>query len=103
MKTSKKMLSLLLIAAMLVSVLCMGVSASDYAEVSISEGEPVTISWSGTTGTVVSVVTATASSSTAKVFINGESTGTFTIQDASRGVQILVQDGNSAPFILVIK
>ncbi len=49
------MLSLLLIAAMLVSVLCMGVSASDYAEVSISEGEPVTISWSGTTGTVVSV------------------------------------------------
>lgn len=55
MKTSKKMLSLLLIAAMLVSVLCMGVSASNYAEVSISEGEPVTISWSGTTGTVVSV------------------------------------------------
>ena len=55
MRTSKKMLSLLLIAAMLVSVLCMGVSASDYAEVSISEGEPVTISWSGTTGTVVSV------------------------------------------------
>ena len=55
MKTSKKMLSLLLIVAMLVSVLCMGVSASDYAEVSISEGEPVTISWSGTTGTVVSV------------------------------------------------
>lgn len=49
------------------------------------------------------VVTATASSSTAKVFINGKSTGTFTIQDASRGVQILVQDGNSAPFILVIK
>ena len=55
MKTSKKMLSLLLIAAMLVSVLCMGVSASDYDEVSISEGEPVTISWSGTTGTVVNI------------------------------------------------
>lgn len=50
------MLSLLLIAAMLVSVLCMGVSATeDYDPVSISEGEPVTISWSGTTGTVVSV------------------------------------------------
>ena len=49
------------------------------------------------------VVTATASSSRAKVFINGESTGTFTIQDAARGVQILVQDGNNAPFILVIK
>lgn len=29
MKTSKKMLSLLLIAAMLVSVLCMGVSATE--------------------------------------------------------------------------
>ena len=55
MKTSKKMLSLLLIAAMLVSVLCMGVSASGYAEVSIGEGEPVTISWNGTTGTVVNV------------------------------------------------
>lgn len=55
MKTSKKMLSLLLIAAMLVSVLCMGVSATGYAEVSISEGEPVTISWNGTTGTVVNV------------------------------------------------
>ena len=42
MKTSKKMLSLLLIAAMLVSVLCMGVSASDttFEPVSISEGEP---------------------------------------------------------------
>ena len=49
------MLSLLLIAAMLVSVLCMGVSATDYDPVSISEGEPVTISWNGTTGTVVSV------------------------------------------------
>ena len=55
MKTSKKMLSLLLVAAMLVSVLCMGVSAVDYDPVSISEGEPVTIRWNGTTGTVVSV------------------------------------------------
>ena len=56
MKTSKKMLSLLLIAAMLVSVLCMGVSAaSTYDEVSIGEGEPVTISWNGATGTVVNV------------------------------------------------
>ena len=52
---AKKILSLLLIAAMLVSVLCMGVSATDYDPVSISEGEPVTISWNGTTGTVVSV------------------------------------------------
>ena len=56
MKTSRKMLSLLLIAAMLVSVLCMGVSAAGtYDEVSIGEGEPVTISWNGTTGTVVNV------------------------------------------------
>ena len=37
MKTSKKMLSLLLIAAMLVSVLCMGVSATGtYDEVNTS-------------------------------------------------------------------
>ena len=52
---AKKILSLLLIAAMLVSVLCMGVSATDYDPVSISEGEPVTISWNGTTGTVVNI------------------------------------------------
>lgn len=55
MKTSKKVLSLLLIAVMLVSMLCMGVSATDYEEVSISEGEPVKIAWTGTTGTVVNV------------------------------------------------
>lgn len=56
MKTSKKVLSLLLIAVMLVSMLCMGVSATTtYEEVSISEGEPVRIAWTGTTGTVVNV------------------------------------------------
>ena len=57
MKTSKKMLSLLLIAAMLVSVLCMGVSATGtYDEVSIGTGEPVTINWTtATAGTVVNV------------------------------------------------
>ena len=56
MKTSKKVLSLLLIAAMFVSMLCMGVSATTtYEEVSISEGEPVKITWNGTTGTVVNV------------------------------------------------
>lgn len=57
MKTSKKMLSLLLIAAMLVSVLCMGVSATGtYDEVSIGTGEPVTINWTtAITGTVVNV------------------------------------------------
>ena len=56
MKTSKKVLSLLMIAAMFVSMLCMGVSATTtYEEVSISEGEPVKITWNGTTGTVVNV------------------------------------------------
>ena len=115
MKTSKKMLSLLLIAAMLVSVLCMGVSASDttFEPVSISEGEPVKIVWSGTTGTVVNVdggtvpsditVTATAATSTTKVFINGSNSNTFTTQGTARGIQILAQDGNKAPFILVIR
>ena len=49
MKTPKKVLSLLLIAVMLVSMLCMGVSATTtYEEVSISEGEPVTICFSFT-------------------------------------------------------
>lgn len=57
MKTSKKMLSLLLIAAMLASMLCMSVSATGtYDEVSIGTGEPVTINWTtATTGTVVNV------------------------------------------------
>lgn len=41
---------------MFVSMLCMGVSATTtYEEVSISEGEPVKITWNGTTGTVVNV------------------------------------------------
>lgn len=48
-------------------------------------------------------VTATAATSTAKVLINGSSTTTFTTQSTTRGVQILVQDGNSAPFILVVR
>lgn len=48
-------------------------------------------------------VTATSTSSTAKVFINGESTSTFTTQSTTRGIQILVQDGNNVPFILVIR
>lgn len=48
-------------------------------------------------------VTATAATSTAKVLINGSSTTTFTTQSTTRGIQILVQDGNSAPFILVVK
>ena len=42
MKTSKKMLSLLLIAAMLVSVLCVGVSATeDYDPVSTAKANPL--------------------------------------------------------------
>lgn len=53
---AKKLLSLLLVVAMLMSVLCMSVSASgSYDAISIGEGEPVKISWSGTTGTVISV------------------------------------------------
>lgn len=148
MKTSKKMLSLLLIAAMLVSVLCMGVSASDYAEVSISEGEPVTISWSGTTGTVVSVdgssyiprqfilwvrngftvsVDGTAltpnsapsayvksklavgntitveDTGNAVVFINGEVRTSYTVTTTAKPVQIVVQNGDAEPYIVVLK
>ena len=84
MKTSKKMLSLLLIAAMLVSVLCMGVSASDttFEPVSISEGEPVKIVWSGTTGTVVNVDGGTYIPASFLLWVEGTSTvtvGTTTV------------------------
>ena len=79
MKTSKKMLSLLLIAAMLVSVLCMGVSASDatFEPVSISEGEPVKITWSDSyTGTVVNVDGGTYIPASFLLWVEGTSTVT---------------------------
>lgn len=78
MKTSKKMLSLLLIAAMLVSVLCMGVSASNttFEPVSISEGEPVKIVWSSTTGTVVNVDGGTYIPASFLLWVEGTSTVT---------------------------
>ena len=72
------MLSLLLIAAMLVSVLCMGVSASNttFEPVSISEGEPVKIVWSGTTGTVVNVDGGTYIPASFLLWVEGTSTVT---------------------------
>lgn len=79
MKTSKKMLSLLLIAAMLVSVLCMGVSASDttFEPVSISEGEPVKITWSDSyTGTVVNKDGGTYIPASFLLWVEGTSTVT---------------------------
>lgn len=79
MKTSKKMFSLLLIAAMLVSVLCMGVSASDttFEPVSISEGEPVKITWSDSyTGTVVNKDGGTYIPASFLLWVEGTSTVT---------------------------
>lgn len=52
---TKRVLSLLFALAMLVSVLGSGALAANYEPVSIAEGEPVTITWSGTEGAVVSV------------------------------------------------
>ena len=124
MKTSKKMLSLLLIAAMLVSVLCVGVSATeDYDPVSISEGEPVTISWNGTTGTVVSVDGSSYipqeflkinSTSTNLLFVNGTKVTGATpsnpyeinvtlAANESATYQIITQNGDKAPHIVVVK
>lgn len=79
MKTSKKMLSLLLIAAMLVSVLCMGVSATGttFEPVSISEGEPVKITWSDSyTGTVVNKDGGTYIPASFLLWVEGTSTVT---------------------------
>ena len=79
MKTSKKMLSLLLIAAMLVSVLCMGVSATDtvFEPISISAGEPVSITWTNTTtGTVVNADGGTYIPASFLLWVEGTSTVT---------------------------
>lgn len=79
MKTSKKMLSLLLIAAMLVSVLCMGVSATDttFEPVSISEGEPVKITWTNTyKGNIVNVDGGTYIPASFLLWVEGTSTVT---------------------------
>lgn len=79
MKKTQKWLSLLLIAAMLVSVLCMGVSATDttFEPVSISEGEPVKITWSDSyTGTVVNVDGGTYIPAEFLLWVEGTSTVT---------------------------
>ena len=88
------MLSLLLIAAMLVSVLCMGVSATGtYDEVSIGTGEPVTINWTtATTGTVVNVeaISDAANGHTLNV-VSGQL------------YQIITQNGTESPIVAVVK
>lgn len=76
---AKKLLSLLLVVAMLMGVLCMSVSASDTAfePVSISEGEPVTITWSDTyTGTVVNADGGTYIPASFLLWVEGTSTVT---------------------------
>lgn len=101
MKTSKKMLSLLLIAAMLVSVLCMGVSASDatFEPVSISEGEPVTITWSDSyTGTVVNVDGGTYIPASFLLWVEGTSTVTVGTTAVSAS---MTNDGNNGYVIPV--
>lgn len=120
MKTSKKMLSLLLIAAMLVSVLCMGVSASDttFEPVSISEGEPVKIVWiakgfasynlSDTSITPVAAGDWKVTSSAEHVYINGVAvTGAasgYTLSVVSGQLyQIITQNGTEAPIVAVVK
>ena len=41
--------------------------------------------------------------SNAKVFINGVAPSDFEANEGTQAIQILVQNGDSAPFILVIK
>lgn len=52
---ARKFTAMLLTLAMVLSLCCVSALAADYEPVSIAEGEPVTIQWTGTAGTVVSV------------------------------------------------
>lgn len=100
MKTSKKMLSLLLIAAMLVSVLCMGVSATDttFEPVSISEGEPVKITWSDSyTGTVVNVDGGTYIPAEFLLWVEGTSTVTVGTTSVTASMTNTGNDGYVIP------
>nr|WP_317324112.1 hypothetical protein [uncultured Flavonifractor sp.] len=54
MKT-RKLTAMLLTLAMVMSLCSIGAAAVGYEPVSIAEGEPVTIQWTGSNGTVVSV------------------------------------------------
>lgn len=94
MKTSKKMLSLLLVVAMLMSLLCMSVSASDYAEV--TDGSTLELD----------AETYTVTSSAEHVYINGVAVNAASGYDlevvAGQLYQIVTQDGTESPIVAVI-
>ena len=110
MKTSKKMLSLLLIAAMLVSVLCMGVSATGtYDEVSIAptlKSGRTTYTLNAQRKTTLAAKTYTLTSSADHVFVNGvevsAASGYSITLTAGMKVQIIAQTGTESPFITVL-
>ena len=94
MKTPKKLLSLVLIAAMLVSSLCIGVSATGtYDAVSIGEGEPVTITWTNAyEGSIVNVDGGTYIPASFLLWVEGTSTVTVGTTAVTAGI---TNDGNS--------
>ena len=57
----------------------------------------------GDVGVYAQTTVAVDAPSTAKVFINGVAPSDFEANEGTQAIQILVQDGDSAPFILVIK
>ena len=52
---ARKFTAMLLALTMVLGLCGISAMAADYEPVSIAEGEPVTIQWTGTAGTVVSV------------------------------------------------
>ena len=54
------------------------------------------------TGNIAGTTVDVTAASGAKVFINGEETTSYDVRTSAKAVQILVQSGTAAPYILVI-
>lgn len=80
-----------------------GTTISEYENVDVSTIGNVTIYDVGGLLADDSVVTVTASSSTSNVFINNTCGTTYTATEDDQIVRIIVQDGNTAPYIVIIK
>ena len=80
-----------------------GTTISEYENVGVSTTGNVTIYDVGGLLADDSVVTVTASSSTSNVFINNTRGTTYTAKEDDQIVRIIVQEGNTAPYIVIIK
>lgn len=80
-----------------------GTTISEYKNVGVRTIGNVTIYDVGGLFADDSVVTVTTSSSTSNVFINNTRGTTYTAKEDDQIVRIIVQEGNTAPYIVIIK